>query len=372
MSDFLLFSLSLWLIAFPLLIIILRYLFKSSLVFIIGVIWLTSQTAIVHLAYGVGSLGVLTDLLWAFPFGFSLTIIGFVILNKLVKKSLENIENKIHTFANGQISIEMDHFIVSRKDEVGRIANAILSLSKRMTKVVTTIKASSAEILASGQQLSASSEQLSQGASEQASSFEEVSATMEEIAANIEQNLENSKQTNEISSAAANDMRNARKASNDSLNFIRKISEKITIINDIAFQTNILALNAAVEAARAGEHGKGFAVVASEVRKLAERSKMAADEIIELSSTSENVTKNTEELMNALVPHIEKTSNLIQDITAASMEQNNGASQVSNAIQSLNSVTQQFAASSEQIAGSAVNLSDKASELKKLMEFFRI
>lgn len=371
MSDFLIFSLALWLLAVPALVLVLRFFFKKSLVFTIGLIWLICQTVIVHFAYGVGSLGKLTDLLWAFPIGFIATVIGFFVLNLLVRKSLESVERKINHFSSGNLNIRIDPKALKRQDEIGRIFNAILSLSKTFTNISTSIKSTSEHILSTGQQLSASSEELSQGASEQASSFEEVSSTMEEIAANIEQNLSNSQKTNEISSSAEKDIIKVSEASGESLNFIKKISEKITIINDIAFQTNILALNAAVEAARAGEHGKGFAVVANEVKKLAENSKKAADEIIELSGTSESVTQTVEKLMSALKPDIEKTSGLVQEITSASMEQTNGANQVNDAIQKLNSVTQQFAASSEEIASNAISLSDQAAELKREISFFK-
>jgi methyl-accepting chemotaxis protein len=219
--------------------------------------------------------------------------------------------------------------------------------------------------------LQSTAEQISQGANEQAASVEEVSATMEEISSNIAQNSDNAQQTEKISEASANGIQKVAVSSKQSLESISTISQKITIINDIAFQTNILALNAAVEAARAGEHGKGFAVVAAEVRKLAERSKLAADEIVSLSQKSVSVTQESGLLMEKLLPEIAKTAQLVQEISAASMEQSNGANQVNGAIQQLNSITQQNASSSEELSSSAEELANQAETLLDLVSFFK-
>jgi methyl-accepting chemotaxis protein len=195
---------------------------------------------------------------------------------------------------------------------------------------------------------------------------------MEEMSSNIQQNTDNAMQTEKISISSAQSMANVANASEESLVSVREITEKINIINDIAFQTNILALNAAVEAARAGEHGKGFAVVAAEVRKLAERSKIASDEIVSLSQKSRQVTEESGEMVEKILPEIEKTSKLVQEISAASQEQNAGADQVNSAIQQLNQVTQQNAAASEEMATSSEELSSQAEQLKDLISFFNI
>ena len=195
---------------------------------------------------------------------------------------------------------------------------------------------------------------------------------MEKIASNIQQNAENATQTEKISLKAVSEIKLGYKATNDTATTMKKIAETITIINDIAFQTNILALNAAVEAARAGEHGKGFAVVASEVRKLAERSRIAADEIQNLSSKGVSVSHEAGEKLSNIVNEIERTAQLVQDIAAASHEQSSGTEQINNAIQQLNDVTQQNASSSTQLATNSEELQAQAEQLKSMVSSFKL
>ncbi|MFW6248757.1 MAG: methyl-accepting chemotaxis protein, partial [Bacteroidota bacterium] len=204
------------------------------------------------------------------------------------------------------------------------------------------------------------------------SSAEEVSSSMEEMASNIQQNTDNSQQTEKIAIKAADSIKEGNESTEVSVKSMKDIAEKISIINDIAFQTNILALNAAVEAARAGEHGKGFAVVAAEVRKLAERSKVAADEIDDLSRNGVSISEKAGQQLADIVPEIEKTAKLVQEISAASIEQNSGAEQVNSAIQQLNQVTQQNAAAAEEMATSSEELAGQADQLKDLIGFFSI
>jgi methyl-accepting chemotaxis protein len=273
------------------------------------------------------------------------------------------------TVSTGDLTATVD---VYQKDEVGELADALRNMVAKLKDIVENIQSGADSISGAGFEVSSASQQLSQGASEQASAAEEVSSSMEQMAANIQQNTDNAQQTEKISLTVSQGVQRVGSASKESLESIKNIASKIGIINDIAFQTNILALNAAVEAARAGEHGRGFAVVAAEVRKLAERSKIAADEIVALASRSVNVTEEASELMSNLVPEIEKTAKLVQEISAASIEQNSGSDQINNAIQQLNQVTQQNAAASEELATSSEELSSQAEQLKELIGFFKV
>jgi methyl-accepting chemotaxis protein len=265
-------------------------------------------------------------------------------------------------------NLDIKHNLENKSGVLGDMAEMASSLQVIVRNIVSAAEG----VRAASMELNSVSQSVSEGANEQASSLEEVSSSMEQMVANIQQNTGNSKQTQIIAGKAAGEIEIAVDLSEKNLNSISRIAEKITIINDIAFQTNILALNAAVEAARAGEYGKGFAVVAAEVRKLAERSKIAADEIGVLSIESVKSTEITSRRMKELMPEIQKTSNLVQEITSASMEQSSGSDQVNNAIQQLNEVTQQNASASEEMASSAEELASQAENLIELISYFNL
>ena len=304
--------------------------------------------------------------------GVILAIALGLLITRLITSGINRTVDYFKVLAEGDLSRDVAREDLELKDEIGQLFNAAQSLVNKFREVIGGVINGSDNIAAASQQMSSSSQQMSQGSSEQASSAEEVSSSMEEMTSNIQQNTDNASQTEQISRKASESIKEGNEATQNSVQSMREIADKISIINDIAFQTNILALNAAVEAARAGEHGKGFAVVASEVRKLAERSAEAASEIDEKSKYGVEISEKSGKQLEEIVPEIEKTSELVQEITAASNEMNSGASQVNSAIQQLNQVTQQNAASSEELATSAEELSSQADQLKQIVGFFKM
>ena len=301
-----------------------------------------------------------------------ISIIFIIIITKSIVTGIKSGVNFVETISNGDLTLNAEDGLLKRKDEVGSISRAVQLLVDKLREIISNVQLSADNIASASEQLSSGSQQISQGASEQASSAEEISSSVEEMAANSQQNADNAQQTDNIAERSAENIRIGKESTVNSAAAMKNIAEKITIINDIAFQTNILALNAAVEAARAGEHGKGFAVVAAEVRKLAERSKVAADEIDHLSKSGVKISEEAGNKLAEIVPEIEKTSQLVKEIAAASIEQNSGANQINNAVQQLNQVVQQNAAASEEMATSAEELSSQSEQLKDLISFFKV
>ncbi len=286
-------------------------------------------------------------------------------LSRPLKKEVEYAKK----IANGELDATID---INQKDEIGVLADALRTIAQSTKRVITSVINATNNLADASFQLSASSQNLSSGASEQASSIEEVSASMEEMTSNIQQNADNANQTEKITNAVSTQVSEGSNIVLSSVESMEKIADKISIISDIAFQTNILALNASVEAARAGEYGKGFGVVASEVGKLADKTKLAASEINEISKASVEIAGKTKDLMGKLVPSIQNSSMLVQEISAASKEQRDAADQINNAIQILNDVSQQNAASAEEMATNSEELSSQAEQLVSVISHFKI
>jgi methyl-accepting chemotaxis protein len=260
---------------------------------------------------------------------------------------------------------------VKVKSEADLLGTSLDAMIRNLTNIVNQVKSAADNVASGSQELSSSSQQLSQGASEQAAAAEEASSSMEEMSANIRQNADNALQTEKMAVVSAADAKEGGQAVAGTVAAMKQIAGKISIIEEISRQTNMLALNAAIEAARAGEHGKGFAVVASEVRKLAERSQTAANEIAELSVSSVDVAVQAGEMLSRMVPDIQRTAELVQEISAASNEQDTGAEQINKAIQQLDQVIQANASACEQIASTSEELAAQAEQLQSSIAFFR-
>ena len=270
--------------------------------------------------------------------------------------------------AGGDLSVEVP---LAPGDTLSMMAGIKVMVGK-LGEIIGQTREAARNMAAASEQLSATAQSLSQGASEQAASVEETSASMEEMSASIAQNNENAKVTGDIATRTATDTVAGGKAVGETVAAMKQIAQKISIIDDIAYQTNLLALNAAIEAGRAGEHGKGFAVVAAEVRKLAERSQVAAEEISRLATGSVDLAQRAGTLLEAIVPSIQKTADLVQEISAASAEQNSGVGQINGAINQISQSVQQNAAASEELASTSEEVNAQALELQSMMEFFTL
>jgi len=294
-------------------------------------------------------------------------LIAFFVSRK-VKNALNDAVHVANDLSEGNLTVNVE---IKSEDETGKLLQAMKNMVEKLREVVEGVSSASDNVAAASQQMSSGSQQVSEGATVQAASAEEVSSSMEEMSSNIKQNADNAQQTEKIALKAATDAKEGGQAVTETVSAMKDIAMKISIIEEIARQTNLLALNAAIEAARAGEHGKGFAVVATEVRKLAERSQTAAAEISKLSASSVEVAEKAGEMLTRIVPDIQKTAELVQEISAASNEQNSGADQINKAIQQLDQVIQENASATEEMASTAEELSSQAVQLQDIIGFFR-
>ncbi|MFT3739758.1 MAG: methyl-accepting chemotaxis protein [Breznakibacter sp.] len=291
-------------------------------------------------------------------------------LMMLIRKPISTLETKLSEIAQGQLNVEIDEKLKNQKNEFGLISNNILNMASQLNNVVTSTISVLSNLSEYSKSLSSVSSELSEGASIQASSTEEVASSMEEMTSAIVQNTTNSKQAEMISSKAYENIMEGVKSALETVTAMQYIAAKIKIIDDIAAQTNLLSLNAAVEAARAGEYGRGFAVVATEVKKLAESSKKAAEEISTLSYSTLTISEKAGKQLKDTTPDIEATAQIVREIAVSGNEQKLGVEQINSALQLLSKETQNNSATSEKMALSAQELTKQAEKLKDLLSYF--
>jgi methyl-accepting chemotaxis protein len=301
--------------------------------------------------------------------GAVLALVLGVLLGRSIATPMRSMSLIMERLAKGDLDQTIE---VNRRDEIGVMMGATRDMIGSLKTIIGEVRTATTALSSASEQVSSTAQTLSQGSSEQASAVEETSSTLEQMSATITQNAENSRKSEQMSVKSAGDADESSRVVAETTTAMRTISEKVSIIEEIAYQTNLLALNAAIEAARAGDHGKGFAVVATEVRKLAERSQVAAKEITALASGSVQVADRSAVLLAELVPSIRKNTELVQEVSAASQEQASGISQVNKAMGQMDQVTQRNASAAEELSSTAEEMSSQALALSQLMEFFKL
>lgn len=304
--------------------------------------------------------------------GFILLIMGifsiYLLIDKLTRPLITLVKNT-KQISEGNLTIKIKS---NQKDEIGELANSFNTMVERLKNIIITIKENINNVKNGSQQISESSQQIAQGANEQAASAEEISSSIEEMVAAINQNTDNAQKADKIAVKAKEGIIEGHLATNNTLETMKTISEKITIINDIAEKTDLLAINAAIEASRAGQYGKSFAVVASEIRKLAENSQKASIEIITLVNSSVKIAEKSGNILTKIVPDVQNTAILIQEISSASNEQNVNANQINKAIQEFNSIVQYNASTAEELSSGSERLASQSVTLEDAINFFNI
>lgn len=297
------------------------------------------------------------------------SIIVTLVISRGITKPLQEVVSVVETVSGGDLTKAV---IVDRNDEIGRLFGAMARMTGKLNEMIGEVRMGAGSVSTAATQVASSASSVSQGTSEQAAAVEQVTSSMEEMNASITQNAENSRKMEQMARKGAQDATQSGQAVLEAVSAMKSIAEKIAVIEEIAYQTNMLALNAAIEAARAGEHGRGFAVVAGEVRNLAERCRTAAQEIGGLAASNVQIAERSGGLLNELVPAIQKTADLVQEVAATSGEQAAGVSQINRAIGQVGLVTQRNAAGAEELSSTAEELASQAEALQDMISFFRV
>ncbi|MGQ8336679.1 methyl-accepting chemotaxis protein [Sunxiuqinia sp. A32] len=326
-------------------------------------------TVLFNFGFIAGKYGMM-QLAWIVPLGLLMVIVSFAMIKRLIKDPLDSMTNSIMELADGNLNLKYKKDYSSRKDEIGKLAMSALMMVHNLKNIVDEIIKTALYIASASEQLSANSQQLATATSEQSATTDKLTEDMIRISNNLHRSVSNSSETENKSKQVQNNLTVLSQKAENSTESIKRINDKINIVNDVAFQTNLIALNAAVEAARVGEAGRGFAVVAGEVHKLAEKSKIAADEINDISKKSVDSSNETSTLLQQSIPPILETIQLMQEVLKAAKDQDHSLESAKEAIRGLDIVTHQNAASSEELAASAEQLAEQAEMLKELVAFF--
>jgi methyl-accepting chemotaxis protein len=346
-----------------------KMLFKKTVVFKLGMIMLILFLCMPWSVFFVADKGFI-HVTWTLPLSFLCILLVFYLMMKTIKTPLQRLSEKVDEISKGNLDITFDDLNLKGDDEITAISKSIILHANKLKDVIREIKTTSVDLKSSSNEVNQSSQMLSQTVSEQAASTEEIFSSMEQIISNIQQNADNVKKTDKNTGIIKAQLQEMQSTTQENKKAVDIIANKIGVVNEIAFQTNILSLNAAVEAARAGEQGRGFSVVATEVRKLSERSKMAATEIQSLSAQSVKAAEDADKIFHVTSMQVQNTIASINEIAVSSNDQNIGATQINVALQELNSTIQETASSIEELAQTAEVLNSFATRLNDLMAFF--
>jgi len=369
MQEIILFYVKSILIIYPLFLLIIRLIFKKSLLAKIGyvmistVILSTIATSTIEFMEFPKEIGI--------PIRIVIVVMALMFLRKEISL-LKDISGILEKISDLNISVSIDEKYLKRKDEFGQLANSLHKMTNELNAIVHKIQRNANHLSYTSSQLASASEQISEGATEQASTSEEISSSVEELIATIESNADKSNETNSITSSSAQKIDDAFEIFKKTITSINSIADKVNIIAEISQKTNMLALNATIEAVKAGSEGQGFAVVAKEVKSLAENSKSALTIIKEISDSSLEVSHIADERFQEIIPNILKSAELVSSITVASKEQLSGAELINSAVQQLAQVTNQNSVSAEEMSASSEELASQANELKKIISTFKI
>lgn len=371
MNDILLFSLIILCGIAPVCTVLLRLIFKKSVVTNVGIVILIVVAICVVLSYIIAKLGM-QHLFWAAPIGVGLLFACYYFIDLKIRKPLQKLTKTLDELSDGNLYMKFGALVTNRNDELGHIVRATEKMTDKFRNALKEVFESVNALNINSQELSKTSIGITERVNEQTGSIEEIASSVEEILSNIQNNSDNANKTEQISQSAVQGITRSQKTSHEVNLAMKEIAERIKIVNEISIQTNILSLNASVEAARAGVHGKGFAVVAKEVQKLAERSKKAAAEINEISAKASKLTGDADNELSKVAPEINKTSNLLQDITLANAQQESGVEQVNSALQQLNLIAQQNASMAEELSTQSEKLQNQSNLLQDAISYFKL